>query len=95
MRIDETSLALRLASDAMDTAREAAEYLANPPPDGRFGIALEWSWGRSHDNAYAAIKSRVCRMVNEQMDEFVRRAVLELLDAADEKKRIAARALNS
>ena len=83
------SNALRMAADAMHTAEEAADYLANPPPDGRFGIALEWSWGRSHERGYAAIRERVSRLINEQMDDLVQRAVREIYQEAEARKREA------
>lgn len=86
---------LRAASDAIITARRAAEYLANPPPDGRFGVSVEWSWGRNaNDVGYFAIKELVVREINRRMDDMVRHAVSELMAIAETKRDLARKALD-
>lgn len=85
-----TSDALRAASDAMNTLEAAEDYLANPPENGRYGITLEWSWGRDHKDAYYAIKEEVTRLVNEQMTTMIQKAVQEIRAVAKSKRETAA-----
>lgn len=92
--MSKTADLLRQAADAIVTAEKSAEYLANPPNDGRFGVTIEWTWGSGSNKAgYAAIRERVLVYINEQMDDLVKRAVREILCNADEKQDLARKSL--
>jgi hypothetical protein len=86
------STILRAAADAEKIAEAAAEYLAHPPPDD-YGISLEWSWGRSHQDAYYAIRNCVRAAIDAQIRYLIRDAVEELQADALAKGRAAREAL--
>lgn len=80
---------LEQTSQAIRTAQRAEDYLSSPPK-GRYGLTVEWNWGRGlHPEAYAAIRAKVQARVDFMLPEMIATAVQELLGEADDCKIIA------
>jgi hypothetical protein len=75
------------AASAIQAFRDAEDYQAHPPPD-KFGVSVDWSWGR--DSAgQIAIRELIRQAVERSMPDLIASAVVKLRQDA-EKKRVAA-----
>jgi hypothetical protein len=74
---------LEEASQAVARAAAASEFAPKPPPDGRYGVQLAWSWGVGLAG-YVELTQRIRDMIEPQLPELIDRAKAELVREAEE-----------
>lgn len=65
---------LRAAATAAEIRADAEDYFAHPPPDSRYCVAINWTWGSGTPGA-KAIQDRVRGYIEASMPSIIARAV--------------------
>lgn len=83
--MDDTEyLALLAATSAESLALSLMAYLDTPPPNGDYGVSVNWSWGSN--NCPQAVKELIAIQINSLMPTLLQNTADSILADADNKK---------